>query len=145
MSALVATMLVYNKCIAEGIDQVADDLVGTRKEEYFADEFANRHATKEELQAIQYFYSPDPHIDRFINFLVTDKDGNINQQDKELYGSIIRKNHEYSDMLIIKVIAYVLKKIALLEHASTALVVSHPSHQSRYEMVTEALKNRFEI
>ncbi len=145
MSVLIGVVLKYNKSIVEGLDQVADDLIGSRQEEYFADNFANQHATKEELQAIQYYYSPDRYINRFIDFLGTDKNGNINQQDKELYESIIRKNHEYSDVLIIKVLAYVLRKIALVEYASTALVLSHPSHQSRYEMVTEALKNRFGI
>lgn len=125
--------------IHQGIEALCDDVIGTRPEEFAADDFANQHATKETLQAAHHLYSKKGFIDRqyfdFVQDFTTHK--NIQTMGPEAQ-KVMFKFAQYlnsSERFLLSSI-YNLRGL---------LAPSHPSPSRRQHIVDQALKDRFGI
>jgi hypothetical protein len=140
--ALVAQALaftLYSKMagIQKSIDTLCDDVVGTRPEEFAADNFANQHATKQTLQAAYHLYSKECFINRNYFDFVQDLQADKSIQDKDPEAQRIMFNlAQYMNSLERSILAGVYNVHGLL-------CPSHPSPSQRRYIVGQALKDRF--
>lgn len=130
-----------------GLKGLIDDVFGTRPEEYAADAFAHKHATKEALIAYRDCYKKETTI-------VPIAEDIMSSQTEALRKKVILAiknpnisiwNEAMSDDEKVEIFVWV--KICnffgnLIYHAS-ALDLSHPSEAIRYRLANQALKDRF--
>lgn len=121
--SLVCLLLFKNEIFG----QLINNFLETRPDEYFADSFANKHATLEMLYAAQYEFSAKGCIENYMHKKYSkEKLDNINSEEQ--------KNTQDVADFVIPVFYSLFDAID---------ITAHPSNKKRHALVQRALKDRF--
>lgn len=130
-----------------GLKNIFDDVLGTRPEEYAADAFAHKHATKEALIGYRDCFSKETMIAEIAENVMSSQKEDFRkkvvfaiQNPNASIGNEVMSEDEKIELLIWMKIC---KALGNLAHHASALDLSHPSHAIRYKLADEALRDRF--
>jgi len=135
--ALALTVYANMTDISKSIETLCDDMIGTKPEEFRADDFAHQHATKAVLQAGIHLWSKEHFIDKCFFDCVQDFQTTKSIQDMDVE----------SKNIMMKVAHFLNSSqrflLSGLYNAHQLFCQSHPSPYQRQQLVSQALKNRF--
>ncbi|MFA5999083.1 MAG: hypothetical protein WC747_03645 [Candidatus Babeliales bacterium] len=137
--AQALALMAYAKMteISKSIETLCDDVIGTRPEEFWADDFAHQHASMQALQAGYHLWSKDHFISNcsfdFVQNFQTD--AKMQAEDPEVQ-KVMLKIAEYMNSSEHFILSGLYNVCGLL-------CPSHPSPYQRQQLVGQALKDRF--
>lgn len=99
-----------------------------RADEYFADNFANKHATLEMMQAAEQEFSVEGFIEDYMR----------QEYPKEKWDIMSPKEQENTRIAVDFVISALYSLLNIID------ITAHPSDKIRHALVQQALKNRFD-
>ena len=132
------TLFFKRNNIKEFISNQIQNRVGVKPEEYWADTFANEHASKEGLLAAQYRFSKQASYDKLIE--------NYKNQPKSIAKrkEILKKYNREA-----KVAPFVIQLCQILSlyyyYSSYLFDPAHPTRKERHHNITKTLKERFTV
>lgn len=130
-----------------GLKGLIDDFFGTRPEEYAADAFAHKHATKKTLIAYRDCYKKETMIADIAENLMSSQTEDLRKKVvltiQNSHAPIGNETVSQDEKINILVWVKICNFFGNLAYHASALDLSHPSEAIRYRLADQALKDRF--